>query len=266
MALSGLPEDGELRVGPVSLPAGQQITAGYELAVPVAWATAEWVPGPGRIWAALSDVQQETGLVPVLLAGLPPGEEDFGYPADVTELGHMDAASVLEGLWDGKTNAPGIASPGEDEERFEEHLRRTRAPFFRQFPGLAPPGETPLSREHLDTVLGSLPPRRIGLVPATRPADVLPLIGWTPSDQSDALPIAAVVRSWEDRFGARLLEVGLAEIRLLVSRPPRSTRHAQQIAAEHVAFCDECAGQGLNDIPRIAASLMDIPIWTFWWD
>lgn len=45
---------------------------------------------------------------------------------------------------------------------------------------------------------------------------VLPLIGWTASDQfADALPVAAVLRSWEDRFGARLLEVGFAEIRLL---------------------------------------------------
>jgi Domain of unknown function (DUF4253) len=87
-----------------------------------------------------------------------------------------------------------------------------------------------------------------------RPADVLPLIGWTPSDQSDALPAAAVVRSWEDRFGARLLRVGFAQTSLLTARPPRSTGHAQRSAAEHVVCCDECAGHGLSDIPRITAS------------
>jgi uncharacterized protein DUF4253 len=155
-----------------------------------------------------------------------------------------------------------------DEEDEEEDSPWTamRAPFSKQFPGLAPPGDTPLSHEQLDETLGSLPAARIGLVPATRPADVLPLIGWTPSDQSDALPVATVVRSWEDRYGARLLQVGFAQISLLIDRPPRSIGHAQRIAAEHFAFCDECAGRGLSDIPRITASLMETPIWTFWWD
>jgi hypothetical protein len=95
---------------------------------------------------------------------------------------------------------------------------------------------------------------------------VLPLTGWTPSDQSDALPIAAVVRSWEDRFGARLLEIGFAEIRLLASRPPHTTGHAQHLAAEQFVFCDECAGKGLHDIQAITDHLLSSPIWTFWWD
>jgi uncharacterized protein DUF4253 len=186
--------------------------------------------------------------------------EEFDRPADPAELDHMDAATVLTQMWDGE-----MPSAEEDEEE-DEPWTAMRAPFSKQFPGLAPPEDTPLSREQLGKVLGSLPPKRIGLVPATRPADVLPLIGWTPSDQSDALPIAAVVRSWEDRFGARLLEVGFAEFRLLAGRPPHSLEHAQRIAAEHFAFCDECAGQGLHDIPGITASLMQTPIWTFWWD
>jgi len=48
--------------------------------------------------------------------------------------------------------------------------------------------------------------------------------------------------------------------------PPRSTGHAQRITAEHFAFCDECAGHGLSDIPRITASLLHTAIWTFWRD
>ena len=75
-----------------------------------------------------------------------------------------------------------------------------------------------------------------------------------------------MLRSWEDRFGARLLDIGFAEIRLLVDRPPRSLEAAQRIAAEHFAFCDECGGQGLRDISSIAVSLVNAPIWTFWWD
>ena len=73
-----------------------------------------------------------------------------------------------------------------------------------------------------------------------------------------------MIRSWEDRFGARLLEVGFAEIRLLVSRPPRTTGHAQHLAAGQFAFCDECGGQGLRDIPQITDRLLSSAIWTFW--
>jgi hypothetical protein len=76
----------------------------------------------------------------------------------------------------------------------------------------------------------------------------------------------AVLRSWEDRFGARLLRVGFAQISVLARRPPRALEPAQRLAAEQWAFCSECAGEGLHDVPRIMASLIRSPIWTFWWD
>jgi Domain of unknown function (DUF4253) len=119
----------------------------------------------------------------------------------------------------------------------------------------------------LDQVLGSLTARRIGLVPAARPADVLPLIGWPGGANhfANAVPIAAVARSWEDRFGVRVLEVGFADLSLLAYRPPRTTEQAQRIAAEHWAFCDE-AGTGLTDIPAITEQLLRSPVWSFWWD
>jgi hypothetical protein len=70
---------------------------------------------------------------------------------------------------------------------------------------------------------------------------VLPLIGWSGAvnRENTALPIAAVLCSWEERFGARLPEVGFAENRLLVA-PPRSYQAAQRLTAEQFAFCDEC--------------------------
>jgi hypothetical protein len=41
-----------------------------------------------------------------------------------------------------------------------------------------------------------------------------------------------LLNPWEDRFGARLLEVGLDDVKLLVERPPRTLQAAQRIAAE----------------------------------
>ncbi|HEY1344759.1 MAG TPA: DUF4253 domain-containing protein [Streptosporangiaceae bacterium] len=231
MATGTLPEEGELRLGAVVLPPGRRIVPQEGPGEPVAWVTTQPVPDPGRVWSALSDAHLETGLVPIVLTD---GEEDedffFSAPDDLAELDHLDAASVL-----------GIS--------------------------LAPPEGSKLSMAECQQFLGTLGPAPIGLVPARRPADVLPTVGWRTADRfPTSLPIAAVLRSWEARFGARLLDVGPgAQIRLLVERPPRSAEAAQLVAAEHFAFCDERAGQGRHDIAAIAASLVDAPVWTCWW-
>lgn len=273
--LSGLPEDGELRLGSIALPAGKRIRAEYGSGEPVAWVTLQPVPGAGRVWAALSDAHQETGLVPILLSGLtgsterPWDDQEFDEPADVAELELLDAASVLREMWDGRAYEVGYEDADEEEE--DEGMVAMRAPFSKQFPGLAPGEDVALTQDQLDSALGSLAAARIGLVPASRPADVLPLIGWSgvTNYEATALPIAAVLRSWEERFGARLLEVGFAEIRLLVERPPRSYEAAQRLAAEQFAFCDECTLRGrvgLNEVSHITAGLVNTPIWGFWWD
>ena len=132
----------------------------------------------------------------------------------------------------------------------------------------------------LRQTLSSLRLARIGLIPARRPADALPATGWFTFDDVLGYPpfppdpvypavwIAAVLRSWEDRFGARLLNIGPgAEIRLLVQRPPRSPDAARRVAAEHWAFADECDGCGRGDITEITAALLRQPaLWQFWWD
>jgi len=203
--------------------------------------------------------------VPFLAASLPSDNRrpwdtaEFWATADPGLLDGIDAAAVLADMWDGEM-------PSDEEEAADPWPAQMLAPFSRQFPGLAPPGDTPLTPAEEDTVLGALGAARIGLVPAARPADVLPLLGWTPSDQSDALPIAAVLRSWEDRFGARLLRVGFAEISVQAARPPRDTGHTRHLAAEQMVFCDECAGHGLNTVPSITSALLASPVWTFWWD
>lgn len=226
MAIGKLPGNGELRLGPVTLPEGRRI---LNVRPQPIWVTNEPVPRPGQLWSQLSAMLPGTGLVPILLAGLEgstarPWDEDlwFSGPFDITHLDELDAADVLAEGW-----------PDEVEDDLDEDdpdsLAAELAPFGRQFPGLAPPEQARLGETELQRSLDSLPPARIGLVPATRPADALAVLGWATTDQyPDPCPLSAVLRTWEDRFGARLLEVGFAEIRLFVERPPHDLPSAQR--------------------------------------
>ena len=66
-------------------------------------------------------------------------------------------------------------------------------------------------------------------------------------------------------YEARLIDVGYADLRLFVERPPRTLAAAQRLAAEQVVLGGDCTGGG-RGIPGIAARLVNGPIWTFWWD
>jgi Domain of unknown function (DUF4253) len=268
MADGRLPGEGPLRFGSVALPAGRLITAECGSGQPVAWATVDPVPEPGRVWDALSAALDQTGLVPILLDGLSGGTSrpwdagEFEDPEDPRRADGLDPAAFLKAGWNGHVS--------DDDNDLAEQV----GPFGRAFPGLAPPELTPLAparrRQALDLVLPELratkqphAPARIGLVAAGRPADVPAALGWLgltnlPLDHA-LLNLCAVLRSWEDRFGAVLVDVGFADLRLLVERPPRSLQAAERIAAEHFAL----AGDG---IPYLADSLIEAPIWTLWWD
>jgi hypothetical protein len=132
------------------------------------------VPDAGKLWATLSAVHQETGLIPFLLGSLPGyptrpwDDEEFDIPVDPSELDHMDAAQVLAGMWDGEME--------DDEVKEDEHWIAMRAPFSIQFRAWPARGHA-LEPRPAGPTLDSLPAARIGLVPAPRPADVLPLIG-----------------------------------------------------------------------------------------
>ena len=325
-----LPGDGPVQVGPVPLPAGRRVVPFGGSGQPVAWVTGVDVPDPGRVWSALADLREQTGLVPVLLEG-EEDEEDYFFtgPADISEIDRLDPATVLTALWDGKhedTSGPAVMfgaplsmrflgldqpppgghsladiagaifdvtmDPAANEElsRLNEIDRRNAGwppagddepgpgAEPEPFPGLAPPAEAKLSQAERDAALASLAPARVGLVPAARPADVPAAAGWVTFGVDpyefgpvrvtrNAIWVGAVLRSFEDRFGATLLKLGPgAELRVLVDRPPRALEQASGIAGEHSVFCDECAGRGLRQIPAIAAALVGAPIWTFWWD
>jgi hypothetical protein len=262
MSPGTVPDDGEMNLCGMRTP-GRQLRA--PSGVPVAWVT-DWAFGSaGPLWADLGEKSAKSGLQPFLMSrreGGPAGPCDIGEqvsePEDTTAIDRMDAAAVLEGWW---------WAPSEDELAEDEQLRAMFAPFGARFPGLAPAVEEGLDPELMRrAVFQYTRDARIGLVPAARPADILPRIGWAGAiNHRTASDLAVVLRSWEDRFGARLLEVGYDDIRLLVCRAPQTLEAAQPIAAEHFAFSDE-AHKGLRRVGAIARALVNNPFWDFWWD
>ena len=267
MSLRAVPADDEMLIGGMWMP-GRQVRAHYSRPRPpvaVAWVTDRILHGPGLYWVELGENAATTGLQPFLLSGLDGGTArpwdngEFIEPQDTGSIDTIDVARLLEGWW---WDVP------EDEYERDEELRAMLGPSGPRFPGLAPAIDQELDPELIRRALRQhTRDARIGLVPASRPADVLPRLGWDGACNSrTSVEIAAVLRSWEDRFGARLLEVGFADVRLLVSRAPQTLEAAQLIAAEHFAFCDEAARMGLRGVSEIAPALVNNPFWDFWWD
>jgi hypothetical protein len=259
-----LPPDGQATVAGLRLPAGRRLAADGAGQFPVLWATGE-LEDAATAWVALKDRLAGTQLVPVLLSGLERQSErpwDIGElePCDPGVADELDAAVLLEDMWDSA-----VPLPGEDEGRTAELL----APYSRAFPGLSAAAGPQIGADDVAGAVGSLPaPLRLGLVAASRPADVPATVGWMGAVNYIATParLACVLRSWEDRFGARLVHLGFDTMNLLVERPVPCHEAALAVAAEHFAFCSDNVYQGAGSIRRYAAGLPGAAIWSFWWD
>lgn len=111
---------------------------------------------------------------------------------------------------------------------------------------------------------------RVALVPVERSADVPTAIGWTgaANHESDVASVSTVLRSWEDRFGARVVALAFDRLRLSVAAPPRTGEHALAVAAEHFAFCPDNVLQGRHETLReyAAQAVLGATHWDFWWD
>ena len=233
------------------------------------WVTGEDVPAAGLAWAALSAQFPSTGLWPLLLHGLCDGSgrpwaNGELSPVAEAEIDALDAHAVLEGGWFGSLvpiRNPWPAGTG------------PLAPFGPSFPGLAP-AMSPRDGDRLMAEVGG--GGRLGLVSCRRPADAIALAGWMGSmNRIEPVEVSAVLRSWEDRFGAVLVGLSFATITLLVSRPPVSHDDALRVAAEVAALCPDALWQPDSyDTPTqrectleaIARELVREPVWRLWFD
>jgi hypothetical protein len=276
-------------LGQVRLPNGRRATVLRDTGGdPVAWVTFQPTDQAGRLWVACSGLAGQTGLLPLLQFA---DEGDTGYlpmyeyinPHEPALADDLDAAALLSRGWGDGLLADGAEDPEEDpfglfglfedyDPWSDDYFASEFAPYGEQFPGLAPSTSDRLPDEVTTRALDGMGSAYLALVETARPADILSVIGWRATDKFQTpLAVTAVLRSWEDRFGARLLRIGpSAQVWLAVERPPRSLDTATAVAAELRAFApvwiDHADLYWHKSVSDIAPRLVDNPLWGFWWD
>jgi hypothetical protein len=262
--------------------------------------TDEPVPEAGELWARLLRGHEDTGLWPLILLTMRPygtalerqkargsvGELRIAklarrpwhsgefQPVPAESVAALDAAEILARWWSEITGVDGG----------QPHVVPPPLPFER-WPGLAPAG-TELSSSGnaaadvfaadlaaapggVERLTGRDSGIHVGLVPAADGAAALAACGFM-SRRSDTAEDAAVIRSWQDRFGARLCAVGFDCLALSVANPPVSPEHCRRVAAEHLAYeTPEALVEGIDtplSFGKYAARLSRADTWWFWWD
>ena len=208
-----------------------------------------------EVWSRLARAFAETGVWPLIMDTRLGMERMDDVLMDVPLSTGADPFTLLRRWW--RENV------GMEDDEFDEEAV---APFGRAFPGVAPrtPGDRPAT---IEPFIGDLE-GCLGLVAAQRPARVLEAIGWMGPANFDIDPTqqSAILDTWEDRFDAYLVGLGFDTLTLIVGRPPADLEAANQIAAEHLAFCPDNIFQGVGTVQECAPMLVDAHRWDFWWD
>lgn len=255
------------------LPAGEVLTdqstrtGSSSAARPLCWISDE--PPSPRLIARLRGEHHRTGLWPLLLCD---DTEVYGErctvgvvpPEPLEHIEKWSAHDVMQRIWDG------LCQVGEDDLGPAYDLELL-APFGNTCPGMARAGGLLADP---DILANQQIPRfvdhetRLALVPVRRGADVLPVLGWSGAANhvSRTAGLSALLRSWEDRFGARVLRLGPDRLDVSVAAPPTAPEHAEAVAAEHWTFCPDRVLQDSGSLAAHAQEIRGRRSWSFWWE
>ncbi|MEC3978536.1 DUF4253 domain-containing protein [Amycolatopsis sp. H20-H5] len=227
------------------------------------WVSDEPLSQPGRYLTCVAEFER-SGLWPVLI----PHDQRFAANGEdwIDDRGRLAPAE----------HKVASVEPGAALERWWDVSCCDGAclrPFGAQFPGLA---RRPSSSRKADplaeagntgSILAARAPHRLGLVQTERPADIPALLGWTGMIKSTdrVAELSAVLRSWEERFGATLIVLGFDTLELSVSAPPRSQARALAVAAEHRAFSLPTFTNQPGNLREFASGLVQARHWRFSW-
>jgi len=188
-----------------------------------------------------------------------------------TDVAELDPERLLADGW-----LPLIAE-NEANDYFEPHERVSGlAPAGTDWPGLAPAATW---EGHADQyangmtefllVNGWLEEPRMVLVPAVSSSDALIAIRWPLAGLAvpgDAAGLAAVLGSWERRFGARAIALRRDTLFVSVAAAPTTRLQTAHIACEHFVFAPDNVLQNSDSFPEYVDALVNVNLWGFWWD
>ncbi len=224
-------------LGPHVLPSGHLVASDEGKGPVLHWCSD--AACPDGLWQRLRAVHAATGLWPLLLNGQngpddphPWGDGGFEIfdPEDYTSPAVHQVSDLLARWWLECTST--TDTPFSDDDELLYHVR----PYGSRWPGLAAAGQRRFGRsrsdpdEVADAVVEHLYGRglRLGLVEVRRGADVPAFTCWPGAGNhiGDPGELSAVLRSWEDRFGARLIMMGSDTLLVSVAAPPTKPRYA----------------------------------------
>lgn len=111
------------------------------------------------------------------------------------------------------------------------------------------------------------PIRSLLVVPVARPADVPATLRWLGACNRFMTgdDISAVLRSWEDRYGAVLVEIGATTMRMVAAAVPDNPEDFEALLVEHYVFDYDVVDQIIMSEER-HRELVRQGKWEFWWD
>lgn len=245
-----LPTPDTRDVGGVTLPPGRLVT--NDGGVAVAWIGTETL-----------NEERLTGLIRGLAAAFPrTGLWPLRVPTS-TRMTGLDVPWGETGPQQPKPEIPEALAVYERLCRFHTIDNADYEPPAPPVKSLAPAQPGPqLTADHLNSRTDG----GLLLVPVARPADVPAALGWigATNAQATGADITAVLRSWEDRFGATLVSLGFDTVEVQLGSRPESAAQRNILAAEHFWICpDSFEGFTLDDYNR---ALSTTTRWSFWWD
>ncbi|MEU9172354.1 DUF4253 domain-containing protein [Streptomyces sp. NPDC048420] len=243
------------------------------------WLSDELPDQVGELWADLLGKAAVTGLYPHLCWPEDPSRPTDPAAADAVRLDEVLAVDFAEyrrerlPFWSDPASAE---LPDDDMPEDIEPWPHDPGPPFESWPGLAPAGPgggggSSPEEAAARTVAGLLRTEPfaasfvLALVPARRSADVPALMGWSHGGPQPLL--GALLRSWEGRFGARVVAAYGGELHVSVARPPLDPADAERLALEHVlSTADNIVDDPPTPFPEYARELVGRTQWRFWWD
>nr|WP_319396600.1 DUF4253 domain-containing protein [uncultured Desulfobacter sp.] len=76
----------------------------------------------------------------------------------------------------------------------------------------------------------------------------------------------AILKYWNEKFGAEIITVKNDVIECTVSSPPQTRDEAMALANEQFFYCADIVYQGTDNLANLASILKGGKTWFFWWD